>query len=126
MRLSAMVTGFCNTTLGSSGEIGGGGRGWRAAVEAGGCPQSPAPGRSGPGSGALQLPGSHMPHEVGTPQEVARPASLCRHLCPLYGIHRRGFEPAPTHRAREDRPGRTFNTPPPIPFTRLGRRPRSR
>ena len=29
------VTGFCNTTLGSSREIGG----WRAAVEAGGCPR---------------------------------------------------------------------------------------
>lgn len=100
MRLSAMVTGLCNTTLGSSREIGEWGRGWRAAVEAGGCPQSPAPGRSRPGSGALQLPGLHMPHEVGTPQEVARPASLCPHLCPhlcpLYGIHRRCFEPAPT------------------------------
>ena len=72
VRLSAMVTGFCNTTLGSSGEIGG----WRAAVEAGGCPLSQLP--AGPGL-ALE-PSScqawHMPHEVGMPQEAAQPASL--------------------------------------------------
>lgn len=43
MRLSATVTGFCNTTLGLSREIGG----WRTAVEAGGYPQSQLP--AGPG-----------------------------------------------------------------------------
>ena len=57
------VTGFCNTTLGSSREIGG----WRAAVEAGGCPQS-------------QLPAS--PGQALAPSSCQARTCLTRWACP--------------------------------------------
>lgn len=72
VRLSAMVTGFCNTTLGSSREIGG----WRAAVEAGGCPLSQLPAGPGPALAPSSCQAWHIPHEVVMPQEAAQPASL--------------------------------------------------
>ena len=72
MRLSAMVTGFCNTTLGLSSEIGG----WRAAVEAGGCPLSQLPASPGLALEPSSCQAWNMPHEVGMPQEAAQPASL--------------------------------------------------
>ena len=79
------VTGFCNTTLGSSREIGGGEQLWRQGDVLGGRGMSSesAPCQSRPGSGTLQLPGPHVPHEVGMPQEAARPASLCHRLSSL-------------------------------------------